>query len=299
MLHSSVLTTVVLPLALAVIMLGLGLSLTFADFARVISVPRAVGTALACQLLLMPALCLALLALTGADTDTAVGMLLLAASPGGTLAAVYSHFARGDIALNITLTAVNSLLAVVTLPLVMWGVTRHYLGHAHNIGLQPHGVLTLIATVVLPVALGMTLRRHRPGLAQSLKRAVRIVALVVLVVVVVGAILHNSRELGRSLSSVLPLTAAFSVLNLVIGYWVPRLVRVERPQAVASSMEIGIHNGALAVAIALSPALLNMPAAAVAPAIYIPVSLLTAAVAVLLLARRTRSLPTVEPVSST
>ncbi|MFI6358528.1 bile acid:sodium symporter family protein [Streptomyces sp. NPDC050743] len=297
--HSSVLTTVLLPIALAVIMLGLGLSLAFADFARVIGAPRAVGTALACQLVLMPALCLALLALTGADPDTAVGMLLLAASPGGTLAAVYSHLARGDIALNITLTAVNSLISVVTLPLVMWGVTRHYVGHAHNIGLQPQGVVTLIATVVLPVALGMALRRLRPGLARTLGQAVRIVSLIVLVVVVVGAILQNAEQLGRSLGSVLPLTAAFSVLNLVIGYWVPRLARVERPQAVASSMEIGIHNGALAVTIALSPALLNMPGAAVTPAIYSLVAFITAAVAASLLARRSRTLPVMEPASST
>jgi BASS family bile acid:Na+ symporter len=288
-----------LPIALAVIMLGLGLSLALADFARVISAPRAVGTALACQLVLMPALCLALLVLTGADPDTAVGMLLLAASPGGTLAAIYSHLARGDIALNITLTAVNSLISVVTLPLVMWGVTRHYVGHAHNIGLQPQGVVTLIATVVLPVALGMALRRFRPGLAQTLSRAVRIVALIVLAVVIVGAILQNAHQLDQSLGSVLPLTAAFSVLNLVIGYWVPRLVRVERPQAVASSMEIGIHNGALAVTIALSPALLDMPAAALAPAIYSLVAFITAAVAASLLARRTRPLPVMESVSST
>lgn len=297
--HSSVLTTVILPIALAVIMLGLGLSLTFADFARVIRAPRAVGTALACQLVLMPALCLALLALTGPDPDTAVGMLLLAASPGGTLAAIYSHLARGDIALNITLTAVNSLISVVTLPLVMWGVTNHYVGHAHNIGLQPQGVVTLIATVLLPVAFGMALRRFRPNLAQALSRAVRIVALIVLVVVIVGAILQNAHQLGQSLGSVLPLTAAFSVLNLVIGYWVPRLARVERPQSVASSMEIGIHNGALAVTIALSPALLNMPAAAVAPAIYSLVTFLTAAMAALLLARRTRPLPVMQSVTST
>ncbi|MFF3518057.1 bile acid:sodium symporter family protein [Streptomyces sp. NPDC002573] len=297
--HSSVLTTVLLPIALAVIMLGLGLSLTLADFVRVISAPRAVGTALACQLVLMPALCLALLALTRADPDTAVGMLLLAASPGGTLAALYSHLARGDIALNITLTAVNSLISVVTLPLVMWGVTRHYVGHAHTIGLQPQGVVTLIATVVLPVGLGMALRRLRPGLARTLSQTVRIVALIVLAVVIVGTILQNAGRLGQSLGFVLPLTAAFSVLNLVIGYWVPRLTRVERPQAVASSMEIGIHNGALAVTIALSPALLNMPAAAVTPAIYSLVAFITAAVAASLLARRTRPLPVMEPASST
>src|SRR5688572_16671687 len=114
----SALTTVALPLALALVMFGLGLSLTPADFARVGRQPKAVVMALALQLLVLPAVCFGLVLAFDLPPLLAVGMLLLAASPGGTTANLFSHLFRGDVALNITLTAVNSLVAVVTLPLI-------------------------------------------------------------------------------------------------------------------------------------------------------------------------------------
>ena len=110
--------TTLLPIALGLIMLGLGLSLTTGDFARVAKHPKAVGIALACQVLLLPVICFGLVQLFGLPPILAVGMMLLAASPGGTTANLYSHLFRGDVALNISLTAINSVLAVFTLPIV-------------------------------------------------------------------------------------------------------------------------------------------------------------------------------------
>src|SRR3712207_3761703 len=114
----SVLTSVALPAALALIMFGLGLSLTVGDFARVGRSPKAVVIALALQLLVLPAVCFGIVLAFGLPPLLAVGLLLLAASPGGTTANLFSHLFRGDVALNITLTAVNSLVAVVTLPVI-------------------------------------------------------------------------------------------------------------------------------------------------------------------------------------
>ena len=114
----SALTTVALPLALALVMFGLGLSLTLGDFARVGRQPKAVVIALALQLLVLPAVCFGLVLAFDLPPLLAVGLMLLAASPGGTTANLFSHLFRGDVALNITLTAVNSLIAVVTLPLI-------------------------------------------------------------------------------------------------------------------------------------------------------------------------------------
>src|SRR5690625_2817165 len=113
----SALTTIGLPLALGIIMLGLGLTLTPADFARVVKHPKAVVIALVCQLIVLPALCFTLVLAFKLPPILAIGMMLLAASPGGTTANLYSHLFRGDVALNISLTAVNSVLAVVTLQL--------------------------------------------------------------------------------------------------------------------------------------------------------------------------------------
>ena len=114
--QSSVITTIFLPAALGIIMLGLGLSLTIADFKRVVVFPRAVVIGLACQMLLLPAVCYGIAVGFGLPGDLAVGLMLLSASPGGATANLYSHLAQGDVALNITLTAVNSLLSLLTLP---------------------------------------------------------------------------------------------------------------------------------------------------------------------------------------
>ena len=110
----SALTTVGLPLALAIIMFGLGLDLTVADFKRVGRAPKAVAVALACQIVLLPAICFGLVVLFDLPALLGIGMLLLAASPGGTTANLFSHLFRGDVALNVTLTAINSVLAAVT-----------------------------------------------------------------------------------------------------------------------------------------------------------------------------------------
>src|SRR3546814_14520884 len=99
-------------------MLGLGLSLTIAEFTRVRKQPKAVLVALVCQLLILPVICFGLVLLFQLPPVLAVGMMLLAASPGGTTANLFSHLFRGDVALNVTLTAVNSVIAVVTLPLI-------------------------------------------------------------------------------------------------------------------------------------------------------------------------------------
>ena len=112
----SVLSTYFMPATLVVIMLGLGLSLTLADFRRVLLFPRAIFIGLVCQMLLVPVLCYGLAVAFALPPIFAVGMMLLAASPGGAAANLFSHLARGDVALNLTLTAVNSLLSLLTLP---------------------------------------------------------------------------------------------------------------------------------------------------------------------------------------
>ncbi len=122
----SALTTIGLPIALGIIMFGLGLDLTLGDFRRVARTPKAVTIALACQLVLMPAICFGLVVVFDLPALLGIGMLLLAASPGGTTAALFSHLFRGDVALNISLTAINSVVAVVTLPLITGAAIAFY-----------------------------------------------------------------------------------------------------------------------------------------------------------------------------
>jgi bile acid:Na+ symporter, BASS family len=263
----SVLTSVALPAALALIMFGLGLSLTLGDFARVGRSPKAVGIALVLQLVLLPAVCFALVVAFGLPPLLAVGLLLLAASPGGTTANLFSHLFRGDVALNITLTAVNSLVAVVTLPVI----TNLAIGWfdppgASGLGLQFGKTVQVFAIVLVPVALGMLVRSRATAFADRMDRPVRIASAVVLALVIVGTMVAERENIAGYLAEVGLPALLFCLLSLTVGFVVPRALGVVRGQAVASAFEIGVHNSTLAITIAIS--VLDSPALAVPAAVY-------------------------------
>src|SRR5688500_10092662 len=184
----SPLTLIGLPIALGVIMLGMGLGLVLDDFRRVGRHPKAAVIALLCQLVLLPVICFGLVVAFGLVPELAVGMMLLAASPGGTTANLYSHLFGANVALNITLTAINSVLAVVTLPIVVNVSAGYFLTDGASLGLQFDKVLQVFAIVLIPVAIGMLIRSRAPGLAERLNRPVRVLSVVVLVVVIAGAV---------------------------------------------------------------------------------------------------------------
>ncbi|MDG4798809.1 bile acid:sodium symporter family protein [Micromonospora sp. WMMD1082] len=273
----SALTLIGLPIALGIIMLGLGLGLTIDDFRRVARHPKAAVIALACQVLLLPALCFGLVLAFDLPPELGVGMMLLAASPGGTTANLYSHLFGGHVALNITLTAINSVLAVFTLPIVVNLSAAYFLGDARSIGLQFDKVLQVFAIVLIPVLVGMLIRARASHVAERLNRPVRFLSVVVLVAVIVGAVLGERENLADYFVSVGLAVLAFNLLSLGIGYGVPRLAGVERSAAKAAGFEIGIHNSTLAITIALSPALLNSTQMAIPGAVYGIVMFFTAA----------------------
>ena len=246
----SVLVTVGLPIALAVIMFGLGLSLTPDDFRRVRQAPVAVVVALTCQLLLLPAICFGLVVLLDLSPLLGIGMMLLAASPGGTSANLFSHLFRGDVALNVTLTAVNSLIAVVTLPLIT-GLTIRYFERQDTVELPLVEVVKVFAIVLVPVLIGMLVRARRAGFAARMDRPVRIGSAIILAVLVVVIVIDQRENISEYLAKVGLATAVFCALSLTIGFYVPRLFGVGDRQSIASSMEIGVHNATLAIYVAV------------------------------------------------
>ncbi|GIG64517.1 bile acid:sodium symporter family protein [Phytomonospora endophytica] len=277
-----------LPIALGIVMLGLGLSLTVADFKRVAVYPRATLVALLCQVLLLPAACFGLILLFDPPPALAVGMMLLAASPGGSTANLFSHLFGGDVALNVTLTAVNSVLAVVTLPLVVNFSLDYFMSAEGAVGLQFDKSLQVFAIILIPVALGMFLRHRYPGFADRMAKPVRITSIVVLVLALAAAVFQEFEHIGEYIVAIGAVTLLFNVLSLAVGYWAPRLTRVGREQSIATCMEIGIHNGTLAIAIALSPTLLNDSRMAVPALTYGLWMFLTATAAGFLLRRGSR-----------
>ncbi|MBL1075231.1 bile acid:sodium symporter family protein [Nocardia sp. 2] len=263
----SPLVSVGLPLALAVIMFGLGLSLTVDDFTRVVRHPRTVGVALACQLIVLPAAAFGLVLLFDLPPLLAVGMMLLAASPGGTTANLFSHLFRGDVALNVTLTAVNSVIAVFTLPLITNFAIRYFdPDESGAVGLQFGKAVQVFAIVLIPVIIGMIVRRTSPAFADRMDRSVRIGSAVVLALVVIGTMVAERDNLVSYLADVGAVTTLFCLISLTAGYFVPRLLGVDTRQSIACSMEIGIHNSTIAITIALS--VLDSTEMAVPPAVY-------------------------------
>ena len=262
----SSLLTIGLPVALAVIMLGLGLDLTPNDFSRVARRPRAVVVALACQVILLPLVAFALVKGFGLAPLLAVGFMLLAASPGGTTANLYSHLFRGDVALNITLTAINSVLAIITLPLIANLAISHFAPEEDNLGMQTGKLLQVFAVVLLPVVIGMAIRRRSPEFAERMDKPVRIASAILLMLVIAGAVLGERDNIGSYIRDVGLICVLFCTISLIVGYVVPKLLGMTHPEAMVSGFEIGLHNSTLAIAVALT--VLDSAQMAVPPAVY-------------------------------
>jgi BASS family bile acid:Na+ symporter len=271
------LLTLFLPIALGIIMLGLGLSLTLADFARVVKFPKPVLIGLACQLLLLPVACFFLAKAFGLAPALAVGLMLLAASPGGTTANLYSHLAHGDVALNITLTAVNSVIAVLTMPLIVNLSLGYFMEGDQALPLQFTKVVQVFIIVLGPVAIGIWIRSRFAGFAARMEKPVKIISALFLLIIILLAVVKDWQTFVDYAPLVGGAALAFNLISLAVGYWVPRLLKLSLRQSIAIGMEIGIHNGTLAIALALSPMLLNNPTMSIPAAIYSIIMFFTAA----------------------
>ncbi|TDC71812.1 bile acid:sodium symporter family protein [Actinomadura sp. GC306] len=263
--NDSALITVGLPVALAIIMFGLGLSLTPGDFRRVARSPKAVIVALVLQMFVLPLVAFGLVVAFDVDPLVAVGVMLLAASPGGTTANLFSHLFRGDVALNVTLTAINSVLAAVSIPLIT-NLAIGFFDAEGTLGLQFGKVVQVVGIVLVPVGVGMLVRGRSDSFAAAADRPVRIFSIVVLVAVSLGAILGERENIVDYVRDVGIVVTLFCLASLTFGYTGARLFRLGREQAIATSMEVGIHNTTVALTIALS--VLNSTAVAIPAAVY-------------------------------
>jgi BASS family bile acid:Na+ symporter len=274
--QASFLSVVLLPVALAVIMMGLGLSLVVDDFKRVVVYPKAVVVGLACQVVVLPLACYGLVKTLGMEPVLAVGMMLLAASPGGPTANLYSHIAKGDVALNVTLTAVNSVVSIFTLPLIVNLSIAGLLASDQAIPLQFGKILEVCVMILIPVSIGMLVRNRAPGLAARLDKPVKVTSAGFLLMVILLSILKEKSHIVNAFRQVGLAALAFNILSLATGYYAARLFRLDRRQAIAIGMEIGIHNGTLAIFIALS--VIGNSDMSIPPVIYSLIMFVTAAV---------------------
>lgn len=241
--------TIALPIALALIMGSLGLSLTVKDFGRIVTQPRGVLIGLANLLLVSPLLAFAVAELYGLEAAFAVGLVLLGASPGGTTANLLTHLARGDTALSVSMTALSSLAAVVTVPVYLALAVAHFdASVADEVGMAGV-VVRVFAITIVPLAIGMTIRARRTAWAVEREGAVKRVALVAFLLVVIGAV---ASEFGTVQENFAELALAALTLNLLamsVSFSVARAARLDSRQSTAVAMELGVHNSTLAITV--------------------------------------------------
>ena len=239
------------PLGVAGVMLSLGLGLTIDDFKRVVVYPRGVMIGLANLFLISPLLGFTMAELFGLSPAMAVGLVLLAAAPGGAMANMLTHLARGDTALSITMTAISSMAAIVTMPLYLDTAIRFF--DASGVGGDPN-MLGIVARVflitILPLAVGMRIRVKREEKVVAAGPRFKRIALVLFIVIVAGAVVTEFDRVMENFTDVALACLALNIAAMSISFTIARIARVDRRQSTAIAMELGLHNATVAIAVA-------------------------------------------------
>jgi BASS family bile acid:Na+ symporter len=290
--ETGIFAQVALPIALAFIMISLGLALTLEDFRRVVIVPKGVAIGLGNLLVISPLLAFGVAEVYGLAAAFAVWLVLLGASPGGTMANLLTHLARGNTALSITMTAVSSVAAVVTVPLFLSLATGWFDADefAEDVSMLPIVARVFLITVV-PLAIGMRIRARAPAWTAAHEQQAKRGALVVFLLVVSGAVVEGWDEATEHLGELAAAAITLNVLAMGVSFTIARLARLDDPSSTAISLELGIHNATLAIAVGATVATeLTIPAAVYSAFMFVTAGLFARFMAARN-AARTRPLP--------
>lgn len=241
--------TIFLALALIVMMFSLGLGLVLDDFVRVAREPKAFAVGLMAQFILIPAVAYLLCLFFAFPPAIAVGLMILSLCPGGPTSNLMTKFAGGDLALSISLTGVSNLAAVVTMPFLVLFFADHFMGiEAPEVEVTALGFSMFVVTAA-PVAVGMLVRRFAPGVATALDLPVYRASILLLVVVIGGALVANWDLLVANLPSLGPAVVLLNAVLLFGGLALARLSGLDRPRQTSISIDTGIQNAALGIAV--------------------------------------------------
>ncbi len=277
--EDSLFTNVFLPLALAVIMLGMGMTLSLADFSRVVRLPKAALTGLGNQLLLLPLIGFLLALAFRLPPELAVGLMILAACPGGPTSNLISHLARGDTALSVSLTAVSSLVTVVTIPLLVNLSLHHFMGIDSPPPLPVlESILKILVITLVPVAIGMGIRARWPDFTRRVTGLVSAASAIFFLLVIAGTILSERDNIPGYFRQAGLAALTLNLVTMGIGWFAARAARLAPRQALTIAIESGLQNGTLAIAVAA--VMLQQPAMAIPAAIYSLLMFASAAAAI-------------------
>ena len=249
----NIVTDVILPLALAFIMFVLGLGLTGADFLRVIKQPRDFFVGAFSQIILLPIIAFILVKIWPIAPELAIGVMIIAAAPGGVTSNLLTSFAKGDVALSISLTAIISLLCVITIPFIV--LTSVELLGGSNIT-QDISLFSMsrdmFLIVTVPVILGMLLRRFASGVALKFEPIAKKVSIVLFVLVLLGAIAAERENVISYFAQAGLITLVLNIVMMVVAYYVAQLLASGKEQKKCITIECGLQNGTLAIFVATS-----------------------------------------------
>lgn len=267
--ESNLLSAIFLPLALFIIMTSMGMGLTLKDFRRVTVEPKSVIIGLIAQLLILPLVGFLVARIFSLSPELAVGLIIIAACPGGSTSNMVTYLIRGNVALSITLTAFSSLITVVTIPIVINLAMQSFLGEATALNISFLETTLKIAVItIIPVSLGMILKRYAPQFAVKAEKLVKYFSIFFLALIILGLLLIERANLATYIYQVGGATLALNLLTMALGYGIGTISKLPSDSVKAISVEVGVQNGTLAIAIASSPTFLNNSTMAIPGAIY-------------------------------
>ncbi|MFM9089762.1 MAG: bile acid:sodium symporter family protein [Cyanobium sp.] len=265
--QSSLFTTFLLPLALAAVMLGMGLGLVPDDFRRIGRNPKAVAIGTFAQVVLLPLIGALIVGLLPMPAPIAMGLMVVALCPAGPASNLITYLAKGDVALSVSLTALSSLITVVTMPVLAHQALRLLMGTETPISLPIGPTMGQILLITLvPIAIGMALRQRFPASAQVLERQVSRLAAALLGSLILAVVLREGSRLPGFLFKAGLAVLLLNGLGTLVGYLAAKLLGLPLPQQICLASEVGIQNCTLAIA--MTAGLLRSPEMAVPAAVY-------------------------------
>jgi bile acid:Na+ symporter, BASS family len=246
-----IVTDIILPVALAFIMFALGLGLTFADFARIARQPRDFLIGAASQLILLPAVAWLIVGVWSLPPELALGVMIIAAAPGGVTSNILTALARGDVALSISLTAVISLVCVFTIPLIVVFAHDRLMGGGTSGDISvAKTAISVFAIVTVPVTIGLLVRHFADGFARRFEPTARHISTGLFILVLGGAIYQERSNIFTYFAQAGLVTLTLNIAMMMLAYGIARLFASEPRQRIAISIECGLQNGTLAIAVA-------------------------------------------------
>ena len=243
--------TTIAPIALALIMLSLGLGLTIQDFTRVIKQPKDFLLGLVCQMFLLPIIAFLLIKVLNTPIELALGVMIIAAAPGGVTSNVLTKFAKGDVALSISLTAVISLVSIISVPLIVF--TSADLLNITYMSKEISMIsiaFKMFFVVTLPVIIGMLIRKFAANFINSKTLFIQRISIILFILVFAAIWIEEWDNIVSFIIRAGTVTLALNIIMMLVGYFVAKFFASGIPQRRCISIECGLQNGTLAVVVA-------------------------------------------------